>query len=452
MKTKKDKLLIMGIFILCVGLQFFNYGGSTANGPFLTQNNGYQYYSLVNALGSAGSMIALPAVGAISNRIGRKKIILLGTAIMFAARCAIQITGNPFVFMLLQFMGSFGVGLILSVPYSLIGQIFSQQESIRYYGLLSTMNAIGALSGPFVAGLMLDAGYTKAVYLLWIPLVAAGVFLIIKNCANTVPVRTVKFDKLGLLYLAVFVVSFILWLGLSGKVFPWLSLVLLLLFAAIMSAVLLIKHSCRIQNPTVPVHIFRYKNFRTAFSVNFLLVPFSTCSAGYVLVYILYTMEKSATVGSTGAMPNTILTMIGGLVIGRILAQNFSKNVRKLMIISVFCFFGALLCFSLLDANSSMLQVWLGSALGGIANAIAQTCLTPFFQAGLPKEENVAAQGMYQFSSTCGSAVFGAIAGAAISTSGGNTKYAFYIALAMAVINVFLVFRFLTVPQKQTAS
>lgn len=84
-----------------------------------------------------------------------------------------------------------------------------------------------------------------------------------------------------------------------------------------------------------------------------------------------------------------------------ILAKNFAKNVRTMTIIGSFCTFGALLCFALLQSTSSILQVWIGSALGGVGNAISQTCLTPYFQYGLPTEEYGPAQGMYQFSSTC---------------------------------------------------
>lgn len=448
MNIRSKRIITVGVFLMCVGLQLFNYGGSTANGPFLTELGGYHFYSLVNSLGSAGSMIALPAVGAIGNKTGRRNIICIGAAIMLVARCAIQITSNSFVFMALQFVGSFGAGLIMSIPYSLVGSMFEQHMAVRFYGYLATMNALGALLGPFLAGILVDGGYTKIAYLIWIPFIFISLILIFCSYPNIKSDTEKKFDVLGLCYLAIFVVSFVLWLGLSGKAFPWISTGLILLAIAIVSVILLVKHSKHIDNPTVPLHVFRYKNFRTAFTVNFLLVPFATCSAGYTLMYILYTMGQSTTVGSTGAMPNTILTMVGGLFVGRILAKNFALGIRKMMIISSVCFAGALLCFSLLQPGSSMIQVWIGSALGGIANSIAQTCLTPFFQYNLPQNETIAAQGMYQFSSTCGSAIFGAVAGVAITATGGNVKYAFYLAFLMALINILLVLKFVKVPQK----
>lgn len=449
MQVKNKSLLIAGVFILCVGLQFFNYGGSTAVSPFLTALGAYQYYSLVSSLGSAGSMIALPAVGAVSNKIGRRNILILGSAIMLIARAAIQFTNNIFLFMVWQTMGSFGSGLIMSIPYSLIGSLFEQKDAVRYYGFLATFNALGALCGPVIAGILVDAGLVKISFLIWIPLVILSLIMISISYPNLKVDSKQKFDIVGLGYLAAFVVPLVLWLGLSGKVFPWFSPGLILLLIAVIAAIFLYKHSPKVANPTVPLHVFKYRNFRTAFAVNFLLVPFATCSAGYVLVYILYSMEKSTTMGSTGAMPNTILIMICGLFMGRILARNFVRNIRIMMIISSLCFAGALLCFCLLQPESPMIQVWIGSALGGIGNSIAQTCLTPFLQYDLPKYEHVAAQGMYQFSSTCGSSIFGAIAGVLIGLSGGNTKFAFYFAFLLALVNVALVCFFVKIPEKR---
>lgn len=439
MQIKNKSFFIVGIFMLCIGLQFFNYGGSTAVSPFMTALGAYQYYSLATSLGSAGSMIALPAVGAISNRLGRRNIIAFGAAIMLISRTAIQFTNHAVTFMVWQTMGSFGAGLLMSIPYSLISVLFEQKKAVRYYGFIATFNALGALFGPVIAGVFIDAGLIRISFLIWIPLVLLSLIIFYVTYPNQKSESEYKFDVAGLGYLAAFVIPLVLWLGLSGKLFPWVGPGIILLVIAGVAAILLKHHSAKVENPTVPLHVFRYRNFRTAFAVNFLLVPFSTCSAGYVLVYILYSMGKSTTIASTGAMPNTILVMVCGLFMGRILARNFVRNVRTMMIVSSLCMATALLCFCLLQPESPMTQVWIASAFGGIGNSIAQTCLTPFMQWDLPKHEYVAAQGMYQFSSTCGSSIFGAIAGVLIGLSGGNTKYAFYFAFALALVNVVLV-------------
>ena len=227
-----------------------------------------------------------------------------------------------------------------------------------------------------------------------------------------------KFDVTGWLYLAIMVFAFVMWTGLSGKVFPVAKL-----WSAASSRgggvrVASVRHSGRIANPTVPIRVFQYKRFRTAFFSNCCVVVFSTCASGYLLNYLLYVMNTSATLGSTTTIPSTIVITILGLFLGKILAKNFAKNVRTMTIIGSFCTFGALLCFALLQSTSSILQVWIGSALGGVGNAISQTCLTPYFQYGLPTEEYGPAQGMYQFSSTCMATIFVAVVGVLVGVTG----------------------------------
>jgi len=62
------------------------------------------------ALGSAGTMITLPAVGAVGDKTGRRNIILIGVALMLIARIAIMFTYDPYLFMAEQFIASVGSG------------------------------------------------------------------------------------------------------------------------------------------------------------------------------------------------------------------------------------------------------------------------------------------------------------------------------------------------------
>ena len=450
LKIKNKMLYLMAILVMCTGMQFFMYGGNTAVGPLLTSLDAYGFYALVSALGSAGTMIALPAVGAIGNKIGRRNVVFTGIGIMLVARLAIQFTASfgVYYFMVFQALGSFCSGLIMSAPYAMVAEVFDRESSMKYYGLIATFNAIGSLFGPLLAGVLVDAGKMTLAFITWIPFIAFSVIIIFIAYPNVKRPGGAKFDVLGLIYLAVMVTCLVLWLGLSGSLFPWISAGLILPVIVVICAVLLFKHSFSIENPTVPLYIFKYPRFRAAFFSNMLLVTFSTCASGYVLIYILYTMNRSATLGSTSTMPSTIMIMICGLFIGRVLAKNFNKNIRMLMITCALCILAALVCFCMLTPNSSMLLVWVGSALGGIGNSIAQTCLTPFFQYGLPKEEIASAQGMYTFSSTCGSTIFVAVVGVLVNIFG-TVKVVFYTAAIMGLINVILVFMRVKISQEE---
>lgn len=440
LKISNKKLFLFAVLVMCTGTQFFNYGGNTAMPPLLQSINGYHLYSFAAALGSAGTMITLPAVGAVGDKTGRRNIILIGVALMLIARVAIVFTYDPYLFMAEQLLASIGSGCVISAPFSMIGSVFERQESMKYYGFITTFNAIGSLTGPVVAGALVDAGLGRLPFILWIPFYVFSILVILLAYPNVKSEKAKKFDAPGLLLLAGVVVTFVFWTGLSGdgKPLPWLSAGLLLPVGTILFAVLLFKHTNKVENPAVPLRMFKLKRFRTAFFSNMLLVAFSTCASGYLLNYILYVMQKSATMGSTSTVPMTIMLMICGLFMGGVLAKNFVKNIRPMMILSVICILIALGCFSILQPDSPMIIVWIGSAVGGIGNSIAQTCLTPYFQYGLAREDFAAAQGMYQFSSTGGATIFVAFVGVLVGLTG-SIKPVFYTGAILAVVNVLLV-------------
>lgn len=452
LKIQNKKLFLAAVLIMCTGSQFFNYGGNNAMAPLLTSMNGYHLYSLVAALGSAGTMITLPAVGAIGDKTGRRNIILIGTGLMLVARVAIQFTYDPYVFMVWQLLGSIGSGCVVSAPYSMIGSIFDRKEAMKYYGFIATFNAIGSLFGPLAAGALVDAGMGRLPFLLWIPFYVFSIAIILAAYPNVKRPGSAKFDFTGLLLLAGAVVTFVLWTGLSGEGKPlaWVGPGLLLPVGTLACVFLLVKHTGKTEHPAVPLHIFKNGRFRVAFFSNMMLVAFSTCASGYLVNYLLYVMQQSATMSSTSTVPMTIVIAIAGLFIGNILAKNFAKNVRTLMILGTGCILAALTCFSILQPDSPMLIVWIGSALGGLGNSIAQTCLTPYFTHGMAPEEVPAAQGMFQFSSTGGATIFVAFVGVLVNITG-SIKPVFYSGAVLAVINFVMVLLFLRIKESDAA-
>ena len=315
LKIKNKNLFLIAVLLMGTGTQFFNYGCNTAMTPLLKEINGYHLYSLAAALGSTGTMVALPAVGALGGKAGRRNIIVIGAAIMLACMVGTYFTYDPYLFMVLRFLSSLGSGLVMSAPFSIIGTVWDRQQAMKYYGFISTFNAVGALCGPLAAGALVDAGMGRLPFFLWVPFYVFAVAVICMAYPNVKQETGSKFDVLGLFYLACTVVPLILWLGLSGdgKPLAWAGPGLILPVVVIVFAVLLTKHSAKLAHPTVPLRMFKQKRFRTAFFINMLVVCFSTVTSGYVLNYILYSMNRSTTVGSTSTMPMNIVLVICGL-------------------------------------------------------------------------------------------------------------------------------------------
>ena len=216
LKIKSKGLFVAAVLLLCTASQLFSYGGNTALAPLLKSIDGYAFYGLIAALGSAGMMISLPAVGALSAKIGNKSIMILGTILMLIGRIMMQFANTVFTVALWQVVGSIGNGMIITAPYVLFGTVFDRASVMKYYGFIATFNALGSLVGPIIAGSLVDAGLIRISFITWIPLFLLAMIVICVAFPNMKRPGN-AFDITGWIYLAVIVFAFVIWTGISGS-------------------------------------------------------------------------------------------------------------------------------------------------------------------------------------------------------------------------------------------
>ena len=116
-------------------------------------------YGLVAALGQ-------PVVGAISDRLGRRKpLILAGLVAMALFTLAFTVVGRFTDLLLLR--GLQGLAVALTIPTSLAIMSSATEKRTRggAMGVYSTMRIIGLATGPLLAGLLYDhVGFNAAFY------------------------------------------------------------------------------------------------------------------------------------------------------------------------------------------------------------------------------------------------------------------------------------------------
>ena len=74
MPAKKNWGFIIGILILCVGMQFANYGTAVCMSGEVAKMDAMQYYVLIAALGTLGMVLVLPIVGKLTAILGQRNI------------------------------------------------------------------------------------------------------------------------------------------------------------------------------------------------------------------------------------------------------------------------------------------------------------------------------------------------------------------------------------------
>src|SRR3954453_18104669 len=149
---------------------------------------------------------ALIAMGALGDRIGRRKVLLWGSAAFGAASIFASLSTSPEMLIAARgIQGLAGATLIPSTMALLFAMFPHEDDRMKALGLISAGFTGGAALGPILGGVLLDVSTWHAVFLINVPAMAAVLFFVpryVPEFANAAAPR-VDLCSAGLLMLAV---------------------------------------------------------------------------------------------------------------------------------------------------------------------------------------------------------------------------------------------------------
>ncbi|MGV9212616.1 MFS transporter [Micromonospora sp. RB23] len=199
--------------------------------------------------------------GVLGDRAGRKRFLMIGLALFGLASLLSAYADSPAQLIAARALMGVGGAAIMPVTLSIISNVFDPRERGRAIGVWAGAVGLAVAIGPILGGTLLEHFWWGSVFLINVPVVAAGVILVALLVPESRDPRPGRVDLLGVLLSVVGLVALsygIIDGGEHGFDRPvaWGSIVVGLAVLA-----WFVRHELRSDHPSLDVRLFKVPRF-----------------------------------------------------------------------------------------------------------------------------------------------------------------------------------------------
>ena len=137
--------------------------------------------------------------GVLGDRLGRKKVLLLGLLLFGIASAASAYAQTPGQLIAARALMGIGGAAVLPATLAIISNVFDPRERARAIGTWAGAVGLGVAVGPVVGGLLLEHFWWGSVFLINVPVVAAGLVAVLAVVPDSRDPRPGRVDVAGVL-------------------------------------------------------------------------------------------------------------------------------------------------------------------------------------------------------------------------------------------------------------
>lgn len=286
------------------------------------EGSGLSFAVSIGTLALAATVIV---TGAIADRIGVRKVIMIGLGLEIVGNLIVAASPELFTLLLGRAIAGFGMGALFAGAFSMVPEIAGKKSiaSIigQWTGMLYIFTIVFSVLGSILIGISWRMGFTLIPIICFIML-----FVVPRTLPETAPRGSAKFDFPGLAALAVGMVLLLMSVSFAatalGSVAFWGCLIFGIIFLAIFAIV-----EKKSPNAAFPIELFKSPIFVAAVLAGIL---WNFGEAGLFLqVSNFWQTVVGASAGVVGIaiIPLLIAGLIAGFLGGALLARNFSPVV-----------------------------------------------------------------------------------------------------------------------------
>ena len=364
-----------------------------------------------------GFMIAgfLVTMGTLGDRIGRRKLLMIGGAAFGLASAAAAFATSPA--MLIGARALLGVAGATLMPstLALISNMFRDPRQ-RGTAIAVWMSCFmgGMVIGPVVGGLLLSVAWWGSVFLLGVPVMVLLLVTAPKLLPEYRDEHAGRLDlasvalSLGAILPVVFALKEIAKDGLSTGV-------VVVLLCGLAAGAVFVRRQRRLADPMLDLALFRNRTFAAALCI--MVVGALTMGGVFLLVSQYLQLAAGLTAAQAGL---ALVPQAGAVVVGSLIAPRLASRFRPEFVLGfgMLVAAGGILLFTQVDGGNGVVLVVLGMSIASFGMGPQGVLGTEMVIGSVPARKAGAASAM---SETCGE--FGIAMGIALFGSIGTAIY-----------------------------
>jgi EmrB/QacA subfamily drug resistance transporter len=364
------------------------------------------------------------AAGSLSDRVGRKGVLLAGLGVFGAGSLAGGLVNTPSELIASRAVMGIGAAAIFPATLSIIANVFTERgERAKAIGLWGATTGVGIAAGPIIGGWLLGHFWWGSVFLLMVPIAGAIAAFIASTVPTSRDPSAPPVDGRGLVLSTVGMALLILGI-IQAPNWGWdSSRTLVTLVAGVLVLGVFVAVERRMARPMLDVSLF--KNARFTAASGSITIGFFTLAGFTFLITQYFQFVKGYSPFATGVriLPVAISVAVAAIV-GTKLAV---RAGNKVVVAAGLLMFGVMLQWIASVASETtpygiiVLQMLLGGSGVGLISAPATEAImgaVPKEKAGVGSAVNDATR---LFGATLGVAVIGSIAASLYASHLGAT-------------------------------
>ena len=360
--------------------------------------------------------------GVIGDRIGRRRVLLIGLSIFAVGSVAAAFSSSPLELILWRAVMGIGGAAVQPTTLAVLTNVFPPAERGRAIGIWAATAGLAVAGGPLAGGAVLEHFWWGAVFLIGVPVALLGLAATAAFVQESRDPAPGRLDVPGVLLSIVALAGLVFGIIRGGSGEPWTSAgVLVPLLGGLVLLTLFVWLQRRSTHPALDVSLFRNPAFSAAaaaLGLNF----FALMGATFYLVYFLQ--------GLRGYSPLQSGSALIPVAVGMALMAAQSSRLAERFGAKAVCASGFLLItlsfvgFQLLDQSSPLWLLVLILSVQGLGMGSVMAPATESIMSVVPREKAGAGaavnNAVRQIGGALGVAILGSVLAATYSVQLGR--------------------------------